>query len=84
MARTDLAKIKRTAVFVKERRDGKDAFIRRPYDVVEYNWGDGNLPTYLQPHFGRPRSMTLDEEMYDDVRFYSTTPDWDLVCPRRG
>jgi hypothetical protein len=83
MARFDQAKVRRTAIFIKEWRAGKDFYTRRPYDVVEYNWGDGPPDVYLQPHMGRPMSRTEDEEAYDDVRFYSTPPEWDLMAPAR-
>jgi len=84
MARTSVAKVKRIAVFVKEWSNGSFAYNHRPYDVVEYDWGEGERKTYLQPHFGRTRSATLDEEIYNDVRFYSTPPEWDLTTPSRS
>jgi hypothetical protein len=79
MARTAQAIVKRNAIFVKEMKDGHQVYVRRPYDLVEYNWGEEGIKTYLQPHFGQPQSKTLRSEVYDDVRFYSTPPDWDLI-----
>jgi hypothetical protein len=79
MARRDQAIVKRYAVFVKQRRDGHDYFIRRPYDSVEYNWGDGDVKTYLQLRIGSGFSRSVNEEGYDDVRIYSTPPAWDII-----
>ncbi len=81
MARTAQATIKRFAIFVKERRQGKDVFVFRPYDVVELNDGDGPAKTYLQPHCHRIRSASEDEVLYDDVRTYNQAPEWDLMNP---
>ena len=83
MARYAQAKIRRIAIFVKDWRGGSYAYDHRPYDVVEYDWGEGERKTYLQPHFGRSRSGTVATEMYDDVRFYTTAPEWDLSGPCR-
>jgi hypothetical protein len=78
MARTALPIVKQVAVFVKERKDGQPVFVRRPYDIVELNWGDGTGPnTYMRPAFGR-RSVQEKSEVYHDVRFYDRAPDWDL------
>jgi hypothetical protein len=84
MARYAQAKIRRIAIFVKDWRGGSYAYDHRPYDVVEYDWGEGERKTYLQPHFGRTRSATLDDEIYNDVRFYSTPPEWDLTAPSKS
>lgn len=78
--RTAQAVVKRSAVFVRERRAGKDTFIRRPYDIVEYFWGNAAPVTYLQPHSGREGTI---EYVYDDIRTYSVTPDWDVIQPHR-
>lgn len=79
MARTALPIVSQVAVFVKERKDGRDVFVRRPYDLVELNWGDGTGPnTYLRPSFGR-RSREEKSEVYADVRFFDTPPKWDLI-----
>ena len=83
MARRDQAIVKRFAIFVKDWRGGSYVYRHRPYDVVEYDWGEGERKTYLQPHFGHTRSRTLSEEVYDDVRFYSSAPEWDLTGPCR-
>lgn len=79
MARTAQATVRRFIVFVKVRRDNVDYLDRRPYDVVEYNWGEGPLETYLQPHFGSTRSPSETEELYHDIRVYSEYPTWDLM-----
>ena len=78
MARTNQAKVRRFIVFVITRRDNVNYYDRRPYDVVEYNWGEGALETYLQPHFGSTRSAIEREEIYDDLRIYTEYPIWDL------
>ena len=81
MARTNQAVVKRNAVFVKEKRDGKDVYVRRPYDLVEYNWGEVSANrAYLQPHFGTT-SRAVRSVIYDDIRIYDSPPDWDL-CGR--
>ncbi len=56
----DKAIVKRTAVFVKELREGKHVYIREPYDIVEYDRshqasGANKLETYCQPFGGRVR-----------------------------
>lgn len=80
MARTDKAIVKRNAIFVKERKNGRDVYVRRPYDLVEYNWGDTTAnATYLQPHYGHTQSRETRSEVYDDVRFLSEPPPWDLI-----
>jgi hypothetical protein len=79
--RRSQATVKRVAIFVKERGDGCEKYIRRPYDVVEYFWGNAPPTTYIQPCMGRPLSRSEVDERYDDVRFYSTPPPWDLVSP---
>lgn len=79
MARTEKAIVKRSAIFVIEMKDGKKVYVRRPYDLVEYNWGDTSANrAYLQPCFGR-RSAEEKSEVYDDVRFFDRAPDWDLI-----
>jgi hypothetical protein len=78
MARTGTPIVTRNAVYVKERKDGKDVFVQRPYDLVELNWGDANPnPTYIQPH-GYTLSKSLRSRVYDDVRYYDAPPVWDL------
>jgi len=58
MARTVQAKVRTFAIFVKELRNDRSTvpnkrssvYIRRPYNIVEYDWSDGNpVKTYLQP-----------------------------------
>ena len=79
MARTDQAIVKRFIVFVKRTANGVTQYDRRPYDVVEYDWGEGGRETYLQPHFGQTRSSSEVEELYDGIRTYDTYPDWDFI-----
>jgi len=80
MARTATAIVKRNAIFVKERKDGREVYVRRPYDLVEYNWGDASANrAYLQPHFGVTQSKSVRSEVYDDIRIFDTPPDWDLI-----
>lgn len=76
---TLFAKVKRTAVYVKEKIDGVDVFVHRPYDIVEYDYGTGSRDTYLLPHFGKTQSETGVTEVYDDIRVFKTAPDWDLT-----
>lgn len=93
----------RYAIFVKMRKNGKTAFNRRPYDVVELDWRNGERYTYIQPLLGnasinakwdsttaqtstdRPAyaalpdsSLEQHEIVYDDVRFYTEIPAFDL------
>ena len=76
--RTDQATVKRYAIYVKRQSNGVKKYLQRPYDVVSYNWNDGNPETtYVQFHGYRNASRTLDEVVYDDVRFYDNPPDWD-------
>lgn len=78
MPKTATAKIQRFAVFLKTKRDGVDNFIRKPYDVVSYDYSDGLGPqTFLQPVAGR-RSPMETEELYDGIRIYDTRPAWDI------
>lgn len=81
-ARAAQAIVKRYAVFVKITYAGGGTnpqqfqFVRRPYDIVSYNWGNGEEYTYIQPS-ARGNSRTLDSEVYDGVRFYDVSPPWD-------
>jgi len=86
--RTPQAKIRRFAVFVKELRNNRTTalgqkstvFIRRPYNIVEYDWSDGRqLQTYVEPIGDRPRSRSETDEVYDDLKIFETPPDWDKV-----
>jgi hypothetical protein len=79
MARTNQAIVKRFIVFVKRTANGVTQWDRRPYDVVEYNWGEGDRQTYLQPHFGQTRSASEVEELYDGIREYDDYPAWDFI-----
>ncbi len=42
----------RYAIFVKIRKNGKTAYNRRPYDVVELDWRNGERYRYIQPRLG--------------------------------
>jgi len=52
------AVVRRTCVFLKTKRNGLDAYIRQPYDLVEYDRHhqgtaaayQGSENTYYQPH----------------------------------
>lgn len=82
MARTDLAIVKRNAIFVKEKKDGRYVYVRRPFDIVEYNWGDTSANrTYIQPHFNSTFTRSVRSPVYDDIRIYDAPPDFDL-CGR--
>ena len=57
----DQAIVRRTAVFVKAKRNGKDVYIRQPYDHVEYDRAEpqgiaGPNKTYYQPFGGKARA----------------------------
>lgn len=83
--RTAQAKIRRYAVFVKELRNDRTTakqkstvYIRRPFNIVEYDWSDGNpKKTYLEPTGGRSKARSEVEEVYDDLKIFDTPPDWD-------
>ena len=75
--------VKRTAVFVRELRDGKVVYIRQPYDEVEYDRAGpqdvaGPNKTYYQPYSGKARARgtgsvgsyttTSAEEIYDELK----------------
>jgi hypothetical protein len=85
-ARAAQAIVKRYAVFIKIAYAGGGTnpqhfqFVRRPYDIVSYDWQNGEVYTYLQPR-GRGNSPTLDDEVYDGVRFYDPPPSWDWKAP---
>jgi len=87
MARTVEAKIRRYAVFVKERRNDRTnagqastVYLRRPYNIVEYDWNDGNpFKTYVEPTGGRTRAMSEAQEVYDEVKIFENPPTYDSV-----
>jgi hypothetical protein len=90
----------RYAIFVKIRKNGKTVYNRRPYDVVELDWCNGERYPYIQPLLGGvpaagtgtalPASVSASlyrtgtaggeaqEVVYDDIRIYSSFPDFDL------
>ncbi len=68
--------IKRSAVFLKQKRNGQDVYIREPYDVVEYDRshqasGAKKLETYyqLRGNIVRPKG----DSGYAEVGTDSTT-----------
>ena len=92
------ARIKTYAIFVKQnaintKTGGRtERFVRRPYNIVEYDWNNGEpVRTYLQPAGPRRTlgqsagAVTVDFgsiyniEVYDDVRFYDTPPSFDSI-----
>ena len=64
--RTATARVRTYAIFVKRERVAPSGrretiYVRRPYNIVEYDWNDGNpVKTYLQPagRGGRKESAT--------------------------
>lgn len=94
MARFDTPKIYRIAVFAVEIRDGKRKYIRKPYDIVRVNYGDGtdvgetNLKTdgsqqtvsYIQPDGGR-LSRSATEELYDEIMYFEGAVPGDPMGP---
>src|SRR3990167_2830599 len=72
MARTAQAKIRRFAVFVKELRNNRTTatgqkstvFVRRHYDIVEYDWSDDRAKqTYIQPNGSSRPTTTLTDDI---------------------
>ncbi len=49
MARRKYAKIWRIAVFEVIIVNNQKKYVRRPYDLVRYDWGDGSFNTDLGP-----------------------------------
>ena len=79
-ARNAQATVRRFAVYVRRVVTGVETLVRRPYDVVEYRWGNGEQYTYLQPYFGVSR--TLDEDIFDGIRIYDKAPVWDITSSK--
>ena len=91
-ARSSQAVVKRFAVYVREYSEGKYMYLARPYDLVEYDWGNGEVIQYIQPHHSSGYSRVgaaaasankMAREAYDDVRIYNTPPWFDLSAPSR-
>lgn len=58
------------AVFVKEPFDGgsKSKFFRQPFNIVIYEWGNGERSTFIELCPGnRFRSLGEQGECYDDL-----------------
>jgi len=51
-ARSALPVVYRYSILVKIRKDSKTVYNRRPYDVVELDWKNGERYSYIQPMFG--------------------------------
>jgi hypothetical protein len=76
MARFDEKGKRTTAVFVREKRDGRVAYRREQYNIVSYNNDTvADPPTYVE---GLPdpalRPGIRHEEVYDDVLIYDAPP----------
>lgn len=58
------------AVFTQELRNGKKVYLRQPFNLVRFHWGNGEYQTYMELVLGnRFKSYTGDtEERYDEVR----------------
>ena len=75
MSRLDNPIRKTSAIFVKSVSNGKETFRREPYNVVCLSYNDGSEDkTYVEPTCGRPLSPLEKEEVYDEVRFYTSSP----------
>lgn len=81
-ARAAQATVQRFAVFIRQLNAGgvipTEQLVRRPYDIVTYDWRNGEKYTYIQPR-SRGNSRTLDDEIYDGIRIYDVAPPWDQV-----
>lgn len=81
------ASVKRYAVFIAIQQAGQAGaaggtsekrYVQSDYDIVRYDWGNGEVYTYRQPNsLGRGLSRALDQNVYDGVRFYDVAPVWD-------
>ena len=66
---------KTAAIFVRSVSENKESFVREPYNVVSYDYGDGSaVQTYVEPICGRALSPLEREEKYDEVRIYDSQP----------
>lgn len=75
-----------SAIFIKTKLNGADAFIREPMNVVALDFQTGQAPkTYLEPAGALLRQPSPDDslagvdasaraEVYDEVRFYDRPP----------
>lgn len=65
------------AVFVKHLYSGGNTFkyIRQPFNIIEYDWGNGETADYIELCLGnRFRShRNEDSECYDDVLFLTAS-----------
>ena len=80
------------AVFIKEERfigaQRRFKYIRQPFNLVEYDWGNGEYKTYLElclgnRFFNRDTATTSSEwEEYDDVLLfdsYAELRNWPVI-----
>lgn len=74
--------VKRFAVYVRRVANGVEQLVRRPYDVVAYDWGNGESTTYLQPFSYYGTQPTQVEDVYAGIRIYDKAPIWDIVPNR--
>jgi len=75
MARFDVPKRTSAAIYVRSVSQGKETFIRKPYNVVSIDYGDGTaIQTYIELTCGHPRSDSERTEIYDEVRIYDSEP----------
>jgi hypothetical protein len=85
MSAFSVPKVKRTAVFIRELKDGQPVLVRRPYDFVDLNFGTDE-PTrnkrYVQlfPYssdvsfFGAEKAA-----VYNDLMILDTPPSGDPI-----
>lgn len=75
MARLESPIRKVAIVFVKQVSEGKERYIREPYNIVELNYGDGSdIKTYMEPTCGRALAPSERAEVYDEIRVYDVPP----------
>ena len=62
----------RIAVYLRTARDGgaKYKYVRQPFDLVRYDWGNGDRSSYMQLTIGSGVTRSTNVE-YDEVRFVS-------------
>jgi hypothetical protein len=76
-----IPKVKRIAVFVKERRDSRDVYDRRPWDFVDYDFGtDEPLRNkrYIQLRYDSADSRSARNPI-DGLYIFDTPPAGDVA-----
>ncbi len=75
-----------SAVFIKTKIDGKDAYVREPYNIVALDFRTGQAPkVYMEPAGTLLRQPSPDDslsradasaraEVYDELRIYDSPP----------